>query len=57
MAETGGPVSRSIALAKYLKNEGHQVATLIVPGKVFERKFNAKSISDKGAAIVICGNN
>ena len=27
MAETGGPVSRSIALAKYLKNAGHQVAT------------------------------
>lgn len=30
MAETGGPVSRSIALVKYLKNAGHQVATCIV---------------------------
>lgn len=29
------------------------VPQLIVPGKVFERKCNAKSVSDKGAAIVI----
>lgn len=32
------------------------VPQLIVPGKVFERKYNAKSVSDLGAAIVLDEN-